>query len=179
MHSYHPSTARFLVLVGNSVHMHWGVSLWLRYELWMKLYKLGPSGGARKRQGSLADSSDQEPSSLSLRSQTAGGTLSRVALASPSKLQGSGFCWAARWLRAFSSVHVGCLLHLGHVALGAWGSRCSQCWACRCFWSSAASPVSLEDGHKCPRAVQTPVKCARDSFGWFWSSPTPVFVLHT
>lgn len=149
----------------------------------MKLYKLHLSGGARHRQASLAASCGLEPSSPSLRSQRAGDTLGRVALASPSTAAGSGICWAARWLRAFSpgffSGRVGCLPHLGNVALGAWGSRCRQCWACRCFWSSATSPVSLEDCHKCPRAVQSPVKCACDSFGWFWFSPTPVFVLCT
>lgn len=111
------------------------------------------------------------------------GHSARVALASPATAAGVCSLLGSRVATCFSSwifsVHVGCLPHLGHVALAAWGSRCSQCRACRGFWSSATSPASLEDGHKCPRAVQSPVKCACDSLGWFWFSPTPLFVLHT
>lgn len=167
-----------------SAHAHgWRQFSLLRDELCVKLYKLGLSGGARQRQASLAASCGWEPSSPSLRSQTARGTLGRVALASPSTAAGVwnllGSMVATCFFSWIFSVHVGCLPHLGHVALGAWGSRCSQCWACRYFWSSATSPVLLEDGHKCPRAVQSPVKCACDSLGWFWFSPMPVFVLHT
>lgn len=112
--------------------------------------------------------------------ETAGGTRGRVALASPSTAAGSGICWAAQWLRAFPPGFLSlCGLFTSSGALGAWGSRCSQCWACRFFWSSATSSVLWEDAHKCPKAVQSPVKCVCDSFGCFWFSPIPVFVIHT
>lgn len=99
VHSHHPTTARFLVPVGNSVHMHWVSSLLLRYELCVKSYKLGPSGGTRKRQEKA--SSGQEPSSPSLRSQTAGAHCAGWLWLHHALLQGSAICWAARWLRAF------------------------------------------------------------------------------